>query len=51
METLTGEKVKLRPVKEEDFEYFANLKNNMFTQGWNQRLPPNSTAETVRKKQ
>ena len=50
METLSGEKVKLRPVKEEDFEYFAELKNNMYTQGWNQRLPPNATAATVRKK-
>ena len=50
IETLTGEKVKLRPVKEEDFEYFAQLKNNMYTQGWNQRLPPNATPEAVKKK-
>ena len=50
METLSGEKVMLRPVKDEDFEYFASLKNNMYTQGWNQRLPPNATAQKVKKK-
>lgn len=50
IETLTGEKVKLRQVKEEDFEYFASLKNNMYTQGWNQRLPPNFTASKIKKR-
>ena len=50
IETLSGQKVKLRPVKEEDYEYFAGLKNNMYTQGWNQRLPPNATPEKLKKK-
>jgi RimJ/RimL family protein N-acetyltransferase len=49
-ETLQGKKVRLRPLKEEDYEYLASLKNNMYTQAWNQRLPPNYTAEKIRKR-
>ena len=49
-ETLQGKCVRLRPVKEEDYGYFAGLKNNMFTQAWNQRLPPNFTPEKMRKR-
>lgn len=49
-ETLQGKLVRLRPVGEQDYEYFAGLKNNMFTQAWNQRLPPNFTADKMRKR-
>jgi RimJ/RimL family protein N-acetyltransferase len=47
---LESKLVRLRPVREQDYEYFADLKNNMFTQAWNQRLPPNFTAEKMRKR-
>jgi RimJ/RimL family protein N-acetyltransferase len=49
-ETLQGKKVRLRPVKEDDYEYLASLKNNMYTQAWNQRLPPKYTAEMIKKR-
>jgi len=49
-ETLQGNLVRLRPFKEEDYEYLAGLKNNMHTQAWNQRLPPNYTAEKIKKR-
>jgi len=45
METLTGTLVRLRPVRDTDFEFFASLRNDLRTQGWNQRLPPNFTAQ------
>lgn len=47
---LEGKLVRLRPVREQDYEYFAGLKNNMFTQAWNHRLPPNFTADKMRKR-
>jgi RimJ/RimL family protein N-acetyltransferase len=49
-ETLRGNRVLLRPIKEDDYEYLAGLKNNMYTQAWNQRLPPNYTAEKIKKR-
>jgi len=49
-ETLQAKLVRLRPIKDDDCEYLANLKNNMFTQAWNQRLPPNTTAEKIKKR-
>ena len=47
---LQGELVRLRPLKEEDYQYLADLKNNMWTQAWNQRLPPNYTAAKIKKR-
>ena len=47
MEYLEGKLVRLRPIKKEDFEYLADLKNNLKTQGWNQRLPPKYTPELI----
>ena len=49
-ENLQGKLVRLRPVREADYEYFAELKNNLLTQAWNQRLPLNFTAEKMRKR-
>ena len=49
-EVLEGKLVRLRPVREQDYEYFAGLKNNLATQAWNQRLPLNFTAEKMRKR-
>lgn len=49
-ETLQGKLVRLRPYKDEDYEYLASLKNNMYTQAWNQRLPPKYTAELIKKR-
>lgn len=49
-EKLEGKTIRLRPVKEEDYAYFADLKNNLFTQAWSQRLPPNFTPEKMRKR-
>jgi len=50
METLTGKLVKLRPVRDSDFEYFASLKNDMRTQAWNQRLPPCFSPATMKER-
>ncbi len=50
MDTLKGKLVLLRPPKEEDLEYFASLKNDLRTQGWNQRLPLTFTVESLRDK-
>ncbi|MFO7618912.1 MAG: GNAT family protein [Thermoplasmata archaeon] len=49
-ENLQGKLVRLRPVKEDDYEYFAGLKNNLMTQAWNQRLPLNFTPEKMKKR-
>lgn len=49
-EKLEGKQVRLRPVTEKDYEYFAGLKNNLFTQAWNQRLPLNFTPEKMQKR-
>ena len=49
-ETLQGKLVRLRPVRDSDYEYFAGLKNNLFTQAWNQRMPVNFTAERMKKR-
>ena len=50
MKVLEGELVRIRPVKDDDLGYLAGLKNNLMTQGWNQRLPPNVTAEKIGKR-
>lgn len=47
MEKIEGELVRLRPVKDEDWAYLADLKNDLKTQGWNQRLPPRFTPEML----
>ena len=49
-ENLQGKLVRLRAVKEADYEYFAGLKNNLHTQAWNHRLPLNFTAEKMKKR-
>ena len=49
MDTMTGKLIRLRPHKEEDYEFFAALKNDLRTQAWNQRLPPRATVKTVAK--
>ena len=49
-EKLEGQLVRLRPVDEKDYAYFAGLKNNLSTQAWNQRLPMNFTAEKMKKR-
>ncbi len=50
MEKLEGELVRLRPPKEEDWPYLADMKNDLKTQGWNQRLPPTFTPEMLEEK-
>ena len=49
-ETLQGKLVRLRPVQEGDYGYFAGLKNNLMTQAWSQRLPVNFTPEKMKKR-
>jgi RimJ/RimL family protein N-acetyltransferase len=49
-EKLEGKLVRLRPVQEKDYDYFAGLKNNLTTQAWNQRLPMNFTPEKMKKR-
>jgi len=48
MDSLSGSLVKLRPLRDEDFEFLAGLRNDMRTQGWNQRLPPCYTPKMVK---
>lgn len=50
MDDLTGKLVKLRPVRDEDFEYFASLRNDLRTQAWNQRMPPCFTAKKIKER-
>lgn len=44
MNTLTGKLVRLRPMKDSDYEYFASFKNDLRTQAWNQRIGMCRTA-------
>jgi RimJ/RimL family protein N-acetyltransferase len=50
MERLEGKLVRLRPYRDADLEYFAALRNDMRTQGWNQRMPPRATPENTRER-
>lgn len=45
METMTGKLVRLRPMRESDYAFFASLRNDLRTQAWSQRLPPCRTPE------
>jgi len=44
MDNLIGKIITLRPLRDEDFEYIASLKNDTRTQARGLRLPPNFTA-------
>ncbi len=48
MHKFEGKLVRLRPPKDEDFEFYAELKNDLRTQAWNQRLPLRATVEGVK---
>ena len=48
MDKMTGNLIILRPPKEEDYEYFASLKNDLRTQAWNQRTPMRATFATTK---
>jgi RimJ/RimL family protein N-acetyltransferase len=50
MERFEGKLVRLRPYRDGDLEYFAGLRNDMRTQGWNQRMPPRATTENTRER-
>jgi RimJ/RimL family protein N-acetyltransferase len=50
MDRLEGKMVRLRPYRDSDLEYFAQLRNDLRTQGWNQRLPPRATPESTRER-
>jgi len=50
MDTLSGELVRLRAVKDEDLEYLASLKNDMRTQAAGRRDPPRFTATFMRER-
>ena len=45
MERFEGKLVRLRPYRDGDLDYFTGLRNDMRTQGWNQRMPPRATPE------
>jgi len=45
-----GKLVRLRPIREADYEYFATLRNDPLTQGWNQRLPPRDTPQSAKER-
>ncbi|MFH0815664.1 MAG: GNAT family protein [Methanobacteriota archaeon] len=48
MDVLVGKTVRLRPMKDSDYEYFASLKNDLRTQAWNQRTPMCRTAQQMK---
>jgi len=50
MDTLSGDLVRLRPLKDEDLEYLASLKNDNRTQATGRRLPPRLTATILRER-
>jgi len=50
MDRLEGKLVRLRPMKDSDYEYFASLKNDLRTQAWNQRLPMAHTAAMMKER-
>lgn len=50
MESWSRENVTLRPPTDEDAELLANLRNDLRTQGWNQRMPPTRTPEKIKEK-
>jgi len=50
MDTLSGSLVRLRPLKDEDLEYFASLKNDMRTQAAGHRLPPRVSPANLRER-
>ncbi len=50
MDVLEGKLVKLRALRDSDYEALALLKNDLRTQAWNQRLPPCFSAATMRER-
>ncbi len=50
MDNLSGKIVNLRPLRDEDLEFLAGLRNDMRTQGWNQRLPPCYTPKMIKER-
>ena len=46
---LSGEKVRLREVRESDLPALLALRNDLDTQGWSQTLPPDYTLKTYQK--
>ena len=47
MDRLIGKNVQLRPWRESDMDYFAELKNDLRTQAWSQRISPNTRPESM----
>ncbi len=50
MDDLSGKDVVLRPIKDADLPVLTSIKNDLRTQGWSQRLPPNFTEEKIKKR-
>jgi len=48
MDNLSGNLVRLRPVRDEDWDCIASLRNDMRTQARGLRNPPSNTAKTAR---
>ncbi len=48
MDVMVGNLVRLRAFRDDDYEYLANLRNDMRTQAWGQRLPPIASPKSVR---
>lgn len=47
---LEGDAIRLREVREEDLPIFDRLRNNLATQAWSRTLPPDYTAEMIRRR-
>ena len=50
MDNLSGTLVNLRSLRDVDLEFLAGLRNDMRTQGWNQRLPPCYTPKIIKER-
>ena len=48
MDLMSGGLITLRPVREDDLEYLASLRNDTRTQARGQRYPPSATAASVK---
>ena len=47
---IVGEHILLREIREEDYPYFVQMRNNLETQAWSQILPPDYTLGMITKR-
>ena len=47
---LSGDRVRLRELRETDYEFMVDLRNDLATQGWSRTLPPDYTVGMYRRR-